>query len=69
MTVQYFNINVGVKQTNGDYVATHKGRSTAQSGHVSVVYDDAVITGQNQLLAALRQAILIVQSDAVLPKG
>lgn len=67
MTVQYINVAVGGTLKNGDVVVSSKGKSTTQVSHVSLAYDDAVVTGQNQLLAAMRQIALDVQSH--LPKG
>lgn len=68
MAIQYINIAVGAKMANGDVIVSSKGKGSAQSGHVSIAYDDAVVT-QNSLLAALRQAMLIAQSDSSIAKG
>lgn len=67
MAIQYINIAVGTALKNGDIPVTSKGGGTAQASHVSIAWDDAVILTQNPLLAALRQAILEVQSR--LPRG
>jgi hypothetical protein len=68
VTIQYINVAVGTALKNGDIPVSSKGRSTSQSSHVSIAYDDAVVLSQNPLLAALRQATLDVQSSS-LPKG
>lgn len=66
MTVRYLNATVGTALKNGDIPVVHTGKSTAQVGHVSLAYDDATVTTKNQLLAALRQMLLAVQSDTSL---
>lgn len=68
MTIQYINIGVGAKMANGDVLTVSKGKGTTQASHVSIAYDDAVVT-QNSLLAALRQAIQIALTDTSLAKG
>lgn len=68
MTIQYINIEIGTKLKNGDITVRSRGKGIAQASHVSVAYDDAVVTSQNVLLFALRQAIQDVQASS-LPKG
>ncbi len=68
MTIQYINIAVGTALKNGDIAVESKGKGTSQASHVSIAYDDAVVLSQNPLLAALREAIKVVQSSS-LPKG
>lgn len=70
MTIQYINVTVGATLANGDVQVSAKGKSAGtQMNHVSVAYDDSVVTHQNQLLAAIRAALLVAQSDTALPRG
>lgn len=67
MTVQYFNVAVGTVLKNGDIVVTQKGKNAgAQASNVSLAFDDSVVTTKNQLLAAVRNILSQVQSDASL---
>jgi hypothetical protein len=63
MTIRYINVSVGSALANGDVVIEHKGKGTAQGNSVSLAYDDAVVTKKNQLLAAVRNILVAVQSD------
>lgn len=66
MTVRYYNAAVGTALKNGDVPTEGKGKNTSQTNHVSVAYDDAVITTKNQLLAALRRIMQDVMADSSL---
>lgn len=66
MTVRYFNASVGPALKNGDVPTHGGGKTTAQLSHVSVAYDDAVITTKNQLVSALRRIMQDVLTDSTL---
>jgi len=66
MTIRYFNATVGTALKNGDVPTSGNGKGTAQSNHVSLAYDDAVVTTKNQLLAGLRRITQDVLSDSAL---
>lgn len=67
MTIQYFNVAVGKTLANGDIAIVPKGKNAGtQMSNVSLAYDDAVVTTKNQLLAAVRNILAQVQSDAAL---
>lgn len=68
MTVQYINVALGSKATDGSYPTTHKGNATSQSSSFSIAYDDAVVTNMNQLRAACAQALLQAEARG-LAKG
>lgn len=69
MTIRYINVTVGAKLANGDITVTHKGAAAAQSGHVSIAYDDAVVLNMNQLRAAVAEALRQADGSSGLAKG
>lgn len=63
MAVKYINVSVGTALKNGDIPVEGRGKSTSQANHVSLAYDDSVVTTKNQLLAAVRAILTQVSSD------
>lgn len=67
MTIQYINVAVGSTLANGDVGIVPKGKNAGtQASHVSLAYDDSVVTKKNQLLAAVRTILTQVASDSSL---
>jgi hypothetical protein len=67
MTVRYYNVSVGTALKNGDIAVEGKSKGgAAQLNHVSLAYDDSVVTSKNQLLAGVRAILAQVQSDSSL---
>lgn len=67
MTIQYFNVAVGATLANGDITIQPKGKNAGtQMSHVSLAYDDSVVTKKNALLAAVRNILAQVASDSSL---
>lgn len=64
MATQYLNVVVGTALANGDIPVHGKGGGTSQTGHVSLAYDDTVVTKKNQLLAGLNALIQQVKAGA-----
>lgn len=67
MAIVYYNVSVGSALKNGDIAVESKTKGgTSQSNHVSLAYDNSVITTKNQLLAGVRAILAQVQSDSTL---
>lgn len=67
MAIRYYNVAVGTALKNGDISVEGKSKGgTAQGNHVSLAYDDTVVTSKNQLLAGVRAILAQIQSDSSL---
>jgi hypothetical protein len=67
MAIVYYNVAVGTALKNGDISVEPKSKgASGQTNHVSLAYDNSVVTTKNQLLAGLRAITAQVQSDSTL---
>lgn len=57
MAIVYINVSVGSQLKSGEIPVQHAGNGVAQASHVSIAFDNVVVTNVNQLRAALSEAM------------